>query len=286
MNVGYMTNSWGTCAGNPAGVTSIKDLFYISTGSDEEAMKAISQAGFSKIEMFDGNLSQYRGKKSKLFELLARYSLRLSAIYTAANFIYDEILEEEFFKLQNAIELAKMFNAKYVNVAGGALRFDGVRPDDTDKLAKGLNRFSRLSKEKGLIASFHPHLGSLVQSEEQIDTIMDSTDIDLCVDTAQIFAAGGDPVRVMKKHTDRVCYVHLKDYKETWTALGTGNVDFDAVFDVLVPHLDQVELTVEADNTEGDPAELARHNHDFLKSRLLPRLDLAQKKKIENRASS
>src|SRR5271165_3451247 len=116
MDAGYMTNAWGVCAGHPVGVPSIKDLFYISTGSDEEAMKTISEAGFPKIEMFDGNLYAYRNEQNRYRELLTKYGLELIAVYTAANFIYDEILDEEFFKMKKAIELARTFGAKYINV--------------------------------------------------------------------------------------------------------------------------------------------------------------------------
>ena len=126
MNAAYMTNAWGVCAGHPVGVPSIKDLFYISTGSNEEAMKTISEAGFPEIEMFDGNLYSYHKEKNKFTELLTKYKLRLTGVYTAANFIYDEILGEEFFKMSRAIELARTFGAKYINVGGGALRFDGT----------------------------------------------------------------------------------------------------------------------------------------------------------------
>ena len=268
MNVGYMTNAWGVCAGHPVGVPSIKDLFYISTGSNEEAMQTIAEAGFPKIEMFDGNLYPYRDNRNKFAELLAKYGLRLTAVYTAANFIYDEILEEEFFKMKKAIDLAKMFGAEYINVGGGALRFDGPKKSDFDKLAAGLNRFNRLSGDNGLIASFHHHLDSLVQTEAEIDRIMGKTDINLCVDTAHIYAAGGNPVRVTKKYLDRICYMHIKDYKNDFEPLGMGNIDFDALFDVLAPNLPKVQLTIEANDIKMDLSELARHNYQLLESQL------------------
>jgi inosose dehydratase len=36
MKVGYMTNAWGSVVGYPAGVTSVKDAFYLSTGDTDK----------------------------------------------------------------------------------------------------------------------------------------------------------------------------------------------------------------------------------------------------------
>jgi inosose dehydratase len=35
MKLGYHTNTWGGVVGHPAGVTSIKALFYLTNGSNE-----------------------------------------------------------------------------------------------------------------------------------------------------------------------------------------------------------------------------------------------------------
>ncbi|MCW2308992.1 sugar phosphate isomerase/epimerase family protein [Rhodobium gokarnense] len=263
-DVGYMTNAWGLCAGYHVGVPSIKDLFYISTGSDEDAMRDISGAGFKCIEMFDGNLSKYRDDPDKFRGMLAKYGLKLIGVYTAANFIYEEILEEEFYKMNLAVEFAKMFGAPYINVGGGALRHDGIRDTDFDRLARGLDRFDKLARANGLIASFHHHLDSLIQTEEEIARIMKLTGINLCIDTAHIYAAGGDPVRVAKTYLDRLSYVHVKDYDDDFQILGKGGVDFDAFFDVLAPRLDEIQVTVEANDLPGDLLGLARHNLSYV----------------------
>lgn len=56
----------GSVVGHPAGVTSVKDLFYLSTGPTEEAVKSISKVGYEMIEIFDGNLAQYENDKKKV----------------------------------------------------------------------------------------------------------------------------------------------------------------------------------------------------------------------------
>ena len=39
MKLAYQTNTWGGVSGHPAGVTSVKDLLYLTNGSTEEAMR-------------------------------------------------------------------------------------------------------------------------------------------------------------------------------------------------------------------------------------------------------
>ena len=265
MDVGYMTNAWGVCAGHPSGVGSIKDLFYISTGSTEEAVVAIGQAGFNKIEIFDGNLFEYRDRKDEFNSMLAQNNITLTAVFTAANFIYDDILEDEFYKLERAINVAGEFSAKYMNVGGGPLRFDGPREDDLKKLADRLNRFAELCAKYGLIPSFHHQLNSLVEKENEIDDLMQLCDINLCLDTAYIYAAGGDPASVIKKHIDRIKYVHIKDFGHGYEPLGKGGVDFNSVFEELLPRGSDIQITVEANGICMDLLELAKHNYSFIK---------------------
>ncbi len=75
MKLGYQTNTWGGVVGHPAGVTSIKDLYYLANGSTEEALKDIAEVGYKGFEMFDGNLMEFKDRKEEFRALLNRYSL-------------------------------------------------------------------------------------------------------------------------------------------------------------------------------------------------------------------
>ena len=57
--------------------------------------------------MFDGNLLAYEEKIDSLKELLEQYRLGFRAVYSAANFIYDEILEEEYGKIMRTARIAQ-----------------------------------------------------------------------------------------------------------------------------------------------------------------------------------
>lgn len=65
--------------------------------------------------------------------------------------------------------------------------------------------------EFGLKASFHPHIGTAVEFERQIDRLLAETSIDLCFDTGHHAFWGQDPLAYMKKVWGRIAYMHLKN---------------------------------------------------------------------------
>jgi inosose dehydratase len=267
MQIGFMTNAWGHTVGHPVGVPSIKDLFYLSTGPIEEAVKVIGKTGFERIEIFDGNLYSYINRRNEFTHLLEENKVELGAVYTAANFIFDEILEEEFYKIDRAIYAAKVFGAKHLIVGGGSVRRDGIREGDFTKLASGLDRVVDLCEENGLMASFHHHLDSMVETEEQLDQLMPQTKINLCVDTGHIHGAGGDALAVVKRYIDRIRYMHLKDFGNSkFQQLGKGDVQFEEIFNVIQNHGNNVEFTVEANDIGEDVEYLAEHSYRYLEN--------------------
>ena len=65
----------------------------------------------------------------------------------------------------------------------------------------------------GLRLVFHPHAETHVEYEDQIETFLEQTDPDrvsLCLDIGHHAYRGGDPVDFMRRHHDRVAYMHLK----------------------------------------------------------------------------
>ena len=65
----------------------------------------------------------------------------------------------------------------------------------------------------GLKTVFHAHAETHVQYENEIELFLEQTDpsrVSLCLDTGHHFYAGGDPVSFMRKHHDRISYIHLK----------------------------------------------------------------------------
>ena len=82
----YQANCWGPLGGDAVGVTSTSQLVYRTFGDMERAFVDIAEAGFTGVELFDGNLLDYSAVEFRA--LLKRTGLRLVAGYSGANFIF------------------------------------------------------------------------------------------------------------------------------------------------------------------------------------------------------
>ncbi|MCL6547507.1 MAG: sugar phosphate isomerase/epimerase [Alicyclobacillus sp.] len=265
MKFGYQTNTWGGVVGHPAGVTSIKDLFYLTYGSDEEAIADIHAAGYEGVELFDGNLQRYATDPELFRGWLQQYNQQLIAVYSGANFIYDDVLEDELWRIEQAAKLGQMFGAEHLVVGGGAVRSGEVRDEDYRKLAEGLNRVMEIAERYGLTPSYHPHLGTIGQTPDQIDRIFAQTDIFFCPDTAHLVAGGADLVEITKKYVRRIRYVHLKDYRNgVFVPLGEGELPFREMAKVLLDNGYDGWITVELDSYDGHPRDAAAISRRYL----------------------
>lgn len=269
MRLSYQTITWGGVVGHPVGVTSIKNLFYMANGSSETAIREIASAGYAGVEMFDGNLRQYEDRPAELRRLLDEAGVSLAAVYSGANFVYPDILEDEFWRIEKAATLAATFGATNLVVGGGAQRAAGTTDDDYQRLAEGLDRVADVAEPHGLRASYHPHLTTIVEGPDQIDRILSMSRIGFCPDTGHLAAGGGDPVDLIRRHADRVTHVHLKDFTPEpfgFHPLGRGTVDLPGVLHALVEMGYAGWVTVELDEYDGAPADAAAESFGYLQT--------------------
>lgn len=149
-----------------------------------------------------------------------------------------------------------------------------MNDNEWELLAVGLNKLGKAAQARGVNLTFHHHMGTVVQTEEEIDRFMQMVDpelVYLLFDSGHLSFAGIDPERVLNKYVGRVRHVHLKDIrkemveksrKECWSFLkgvregvftvpGDGDVDFGPIFKILEAADYQGYVVVEA---EQDPA--------------------------------
>lgn len=267
MRIAYQTITWGGVVGHPAGVTSVKDLFYLANGPLEPALEGIAAAGYDGFEIFDGNLQPYAEEPDVFRRLCDKYQLEFVAVYSGANFIYQDILEDEFWRIRLAAKWASSLGARYLVVGGGAIRSTGTTDEDFRALAAGLDKVVEIAKGFGMEASYHPHLGTISQLPEGVDEVFRLSCIPFCPDLAHLVAGGGDALAIVRKHIDRVNYVHLKDYRDgEFLPLGDGTIDIRAVLVQLKDAGYDGWYTVETDYFAGPPEESARRSMQFLKA--------------------
>jgi inosose dehydratase len=141
-------------------------------------------------------------------------------------------------------------------------------------LCNRLNEVAAHLRKRGVRLAFHHHMGTVVQTEGEIDWLMAMTsdDVGLLLDTGHLVFAGGDPVAVARRHGRRIVHVHCKDVRAqvladvlrddrsflravldgVFTVPGDGCIDFTAVLRELKRHGYNGWLVVEA---EQDPAK-------------------------------
>ena len=267
MRLGYHSITWGGVVGNPVGVTSVKDLYYLANGSMEQAVRDIAAAGYQGTEMFDGNVAGYADRPDELRALLAETGVELVSVYTGANFIYADILPDELHRVERAAELAATFGAGRLVVGGGARRAAGTTDQDYDRLADALDRVTDIAGGHGLEASYHPHLTTIVESPDELERLLPRTRIGFCPDTAHLAAGGGDPAALIRRYPDRVRHVHLKDLRQDpleFLPLGHGVLDFTDILQAVREAGYDSWLLVELDAYDGDPREAAEISKAYL----------------------
>lgn len=265
----YHANCWGPLGGHPVGVTSIKDLYYQTFGDMRRAFADIAAAGYRAVELFDGNLLDHAGNIPGLRQQLTDSGLRLLAVYSGGNFIYPDVLEEEFWRLERAAALAAQAGAIHFVVGGGAKRTGGVRSGDYERLGDSLNRVVEIAKQHGLSAHYHPHLTTMAETPEQIRQVFAHTSIGFCPDTAHLAAAGGDPAALIAEHYARITYVHLKGWQRNpfaFTPLDRGDLDLAPTLRTLRERDFDGWITVELDSWP-DPAAGASASLAWLRAK-------------------
>ena len=233
----YHANCWGPLGGDAVGVTSISQLTYRTYGDMAKAAAEISAAGYEGIEFFDGNvLDGKKGGYAAMRKLLAETKLTLVAVYSGANFIFGDVLDEEFWRIEQAADAARALHAEHLVVGGGARRHDGTRAEDYDDLARALDRVRDMATAHGLSAHYHPHLSTIVENPDEVRRIFNRTGIGFCPDTAHLAAAGGDVASMVRAHASRISYVHLKGWQRdpfAFVPVGRGDCDNAAVIRAL-----------------------------------------------------
>ena len=260
-NKAYHANCWGGLGGDAVGVTSITRLTYRTFGDMEQAIREIGELGYSGCELFDGNLLDYEDRLGDLRMVLDANGVRLLAIYAGANFIFEEILEEELVRIERGAVAAVEAGAAYLVVGGGAKRAGGSRPDDFKRLGAGLERVVEIARKHGLTAHYHPHLTTIAENAEEVRSALAETSIDLCPDTAHLAAAGADVPALIREHRDRISYVHLKGFQAkpfAFTPLDEGSLNMDTVIDALRDIAYDGWILVELDSWPDPRAAAAR----------------------------
>ncbi|WP_084500904.1 sugar phosphate isomerase/epimerase family protein [Actinomyces slackii] len=89
-----------------------------------------------------------------------------------------------------------------------------IDEEDWAVYMEGLNHVGALLREDyGMTLQVHPHGDTYIESAEQIARALADTDPDLvslCLDTGHVVYGGGDPLKIIRDHGERIGFVHIK----------------------------------------------------------------------------
>lgn len=179
------------------------------------------EAGFAGFEL--GN--KFPRTPDALSAVLGQHNLALVSGWYSARLL-ERSPEEEIQALQGHLQLLKQCGAKVmvfcevsrcVHGDQGAPLSGRPQLNDADwhRLTEGLNVVGDYLKEQGVLLAYHHHLGTVVESQADVERMLDNTrdSVGLLLDLGHLRGAGGDPLAIAKRYASRVAHVHCKDVR-------------------------------------------------------------------------
>jgi inosose dehydratase len=174
--------------------------------------------------------------------------------------------------------------------AGRAAEAEQMGTAEWAAFVERFRRVAQLGVDHGLTVGIHAHAAGFIDFEPELERLLGDIDeslLKICFDTGHHSYAGYDPVAFMKRHMERISYMHFKDINPVVKAqaianrtgfydacgqgifcnLGQGDVDFAAVRHVLLDAGFTGWCTVEQDCDPAggtSPVDDARANRDYL----------------------
>ena len=195
--------SWGICEVPGWGVQLPVD----------RVLSEMSQSGFSATEL--GSEGYLPSDPAELTSVLSQYDLTLLAAFVPVLVHDPDEADETLRRAEEMAGLLKATGATYFN-SSPVTTWDWAerRPLTDAEWAHTWTMFDRLEEicqAHGLIQVLHEHVGTIVETKEEIQRTVDNSNIKFVLDTAHFAVGGYDPVDFVDNHADRVGLVHIKD---------------------------------------------------------------------------
>jgi inosose dehydratase len=260
----------------------------------ETCLKESRAAGFSGTETG----GKFPMDAAKLGPLLDAHGLKLVSGWFSGRLLEGSIAREKE-RMERQLATFKALGAPvmvYAETTGSVQtarqtpvsRRPRLSADAFKDYGARLTALAEYMAERGVAMTYHHHMGTMVETDAEIDLLMTHTGaaVGLLVDTGHIAYAGGDCLAVTRRHGARINHVHCKDVRpavlaqvraEDWsfldavvagvfTAPGDGGVDFAAFARLLVDigYSGWAVVEVEQDPVQAPPFEYAKMGHDHM----------------------
>ncbi|HEX7405335.1 MAG TPA: TIM barrel protein [Candidatus Nanopelagicaceae bacterium] len=196
--------SWGVCEANGWGYQL----------DPERVLTEMRECGITATELGpDGYLPQ---DAKALAALLASYDLTLCGAFVPLVLHKRDRLASSYERARRQAQILAELNAENFVLATPAEDGDYDHRDPMDASAKAvfaesLPAIAEIVQGFGLQMVVHPHAGTMFETPQDVDFLLNETEVNLCLDTGHIVVGGGDPLHVAMSAGSRVKHVHLKD---------------------------------------------------------------------------
>lgn len=245
----------------------------------EKCLTEARAAGYSGVEL--GN--KFPRQATVLRPILQSHDLQLVSGWYSGRLL-ERDAEIEWAAMRAHFELLHALNCNVMVFAevsrcthGDQLAPVSQRPhlpkDEWPRFGARLTELAERMQREGLRMAYHHHIGTVVQSAEDIDQLMTNSGdaVGLLLDTGHLTYAGGDPAQAAARYARRIVHVHCKDVRRevlqrcrnrdssflnsvlegVFTVPGDGMVDYRSVLEPIAGSGYRGWLVVEA---EQDPA--------------------------------
>lgn len=165
--------------------------------------------------------------------------LRYVSGWHSTNLLVNTLAAEKA-AMQPYLDLLKAVGSKVIIVCETSNAVHGA--DDTPVNAKpvlpadawpafgaGIEALAQFAQAQGITLVYHHHMGTIVESPEEIDLLMSHTGpaTHLLFDTGHCYYGGGEPASVARKHAARIAHIHAKNVRpDVMAAVRNGNLSF------------------------------------------------------------
>ncbi len=265
----------------------------------ETCLEEAKIAGFEGIEL-GGKFPRNPGIIKFLLE---KFKIKLPGGWYGAK-LRERTIDEEWMSMQDQIRLLKILKSDVFIFAdvSGSIQSNPKEPLtnrpqlDKNEWSEYTNKISEISKRLdsvGLPLSYHEHMGTLIQTEEDVDKFLNLTNEKtyLLYDTGHLLFAKANYKDVLNKYISRINHIHCKDIRKNimdnslknelsfrdsflngvFTVPGDGCIDYIPLIKILHDNKYEKWLVVEAeqDPIKANPLEYAKKGYKYLSEILI-----------------
>jgi inosose dehydratase len=239
----------------------------------QQCLRDVQVAGFSGIE----TARRFPTTTAVLQPLLAEFGLAICGGWFAGQLLF------------KALDAPCLVYGETANSIQGDLHAPLSAKPTLDAAAlktygRKLTLLAAWCLDQGVPLAFHPHVGAVIECEQELDQLMAATDqpLGLVLDTGHIALTGGDVLQVISHHHERIIHVHAKDVRRpivdalvperdsfldavcrgVFTVPGDGALNLSAIIRRLAAHRYQGWFVVEAE--QDPPAQMASQGYQAM----------------------